>query len=238
MLEKLNCQNNMNELKYELFKLVLSKSSEEINEALVVTQKLLNFLEVEKPIELKNQRPIIDIINEKIESDKTLRDPLQKEYTRHRLVSDFVSNELEVGIQKLCLDIDKRLGVPPLKDYISDKLAETVMNSLEVDGNKCCVSSKGYESPFTEEDTKEKTYSNPKTILTGNEEKDKQILTELIEKYDEDVESSNNNNKSNKSFFHRSYPLVPTVVNKPAIFNINETDKKVFDEIRDIVKDI
>jgi len=236
----------MNELKYELFKLALSKSEDEIKNAIDVTQKLLLFLEIEKPVEVKNQRPFIDIINEKIESDKTLKDPLKKEYTRHLLISNFINNELKVGIEKLCLDIDKKLGVSAPKEFCTDQLSKIFMESLEVDGDKCVMSSKGYESSFVEEKDR-RPLKKPTTILTGIEEKDKEILTELIEKYDNDVESSNVNIKNNnKGVFHPNYPpgqickkpVQFNTIYKEKVFDTAKTEKEVLEKIRDISETI
>ena len=237
----------MNELKYELFKLALSKSEDEIKSAVDVTQKLLLFLEIEKPVEVKNQRPIIDIINEKIESDKTLKDPLVKEYNRHRLISDYINNELKVGIEKLCLDIDKKLGVSPPKEFCTDQLSKIFMESLEVDGDKCRMSSKGYESPITEEEER-KHHIKSKTILTGIEEKDKAIISELKEKYEDDIKASNNDfkRKDYETFFP-SYPpgkmAKPninksfSVTNEPQIFDLKTEQKNVFEKIHQIISD-
>ena len=242
----MNYQNNMNDVKYELFKLALSKSEDEIKNAVDVTKNLLHFLEVETPVEVKNQRPIIDVINEKIESDKTLKDPLVKEYNRHLLVSNFINNELKVGIEKLCLDIDKKLGVSPSKEQCSDKLVEILMNSLEVYGNECVVSSKGYESDFVEKP--KTTEPKPKTILTGIEEKDKKILTELLEKYEGDIEAAKDNihNHKKPAFFHNDYPpgqftkkvLRPQNIEPVKIFKTDVAEKEVFSKITDIVETI
>lgn len=238
----------MNDVKYELFKLALTKSEDEIKNAVDVTKNLLVFLEVEKPVEIKNQRPIIDVINEKIESDKTLKDPLVKEYNRHRLISDYINNELKVGIEKLCLDIDKKLGVSAPKEFCTDQLSKIFMESLEVDGDKCRMSSKGYESPFVEEEHKHKQHTKSKTILTGIEEKDKDIISELKEKYEDDIKASNNDIKrKGYNTFFPSYPpgkMAKTnitkslnVANEPKIFDLKKEQKNVFETMHQIISD-
>lgn len=237
----------MNDVKYELFKLALSKSEDEIKNAVDVTKNLLVFLEVEKPVEVKNQRPIIDVINEKIESDKTLKDPLVKEYNRHRLISDYINNELKVGIEKLCLDIDKKLGISPPKEFCTDQLSKIFIESLEVDGDKCRMSSKGYESPIVEEE-EYKQHTKSKTILTGIEEKDKDIISELKEKYEDDIKASNNDLKrKGYNTFFPSYPPGKmsktnitkslSVANEPKIFDLKKEQKNVFEKMHEIISD-
>ena len=137
----MNYQNNMNELKYELFKLALSKSEDEIKNAVDVTKNLLVFLEIENPVEVKNQRPIIDVINEKIESDKTLKDPLAKEYTRHRLISDYINNELKDPDHNDCCRIiaaESLEGVKRIKlDYKNCSVERTGFKSIPSTPENC-----------------------------------------------------------------------------------------------------
>lgn len=185
----------MIEEKLKILEIVKDLTSQQVDDLIKNTEKLWSYLNTDEPLNcIKKQeasRPVIEIISEKVDSDKTLTDPLKKEYTKHMLVSNFIEDQLEKGLNKLCFEIDKKLGIKD-KNYqqISDKLQALYMNNLvALDDKHCAFSSGDYVSEMNNDDEPKKPCTD-KIILTGIEEKDKEIIQELNEKYKQDIDFS------------------------------------------------
>lgn len=238
----------MKEEKIKILEIVKDLTSQQVDDLIKNTEKLWKYLCVgsllEPAVQQKNSKPIIDIINEKVESDKTLKDPLKKEYTKHMLVSNYIENELKKGIQKLCFEIDDKLGVSgEFNKQLQSSLEELFLKNLVPDGDDHCRFSSGdYESKVI--DSEPKSIKVNKIILTDRDDKDKEILETLIENKEKDIDSSKifSSTPVKQSIFHK-FPVGKCGKNtdknlKPLESDERQDFKKIEENVKKFFRDL
>jgi hypothetical protein len=242
---------NVNETKLEALNIAKQFNAGDIDELLNNAQKILNFVEYyvgDYPNILQEKKEkFINVVNRQLDK-YNYKDPLRKEYARHAIVADYIDKRLKNGIQELCEEIDEEIGEdyttvkPEYKDY--EKLGEVYINGLVPTEKDSVFSSGDYVSPIVDKGDLQKTCKESdgktKLILTHREEVDKELLTIMNEKVQEDIQIAKNNYASTKKTSNT--PLVDAFIKGRA--NVSQTpmvidslNVKPFTDIRNIEND-
>lgn len=243
---------NVNETKLEALNIAKQFNAGDLDELLNNAQKVLNFVEYyvgDCPNKLQEKKEkFIDVVNRQLDK-YNYKDPLRKEYARHAIVADYIDKRLKTGIQELCEQIDEEIGEdyttvkPEYKD--DEKLGEVYINGLVPTEKDSVFSSGDYVSPIVDKGDLQKTCkesdSKTKLILTHREEVDKELLTIMNEKVQEDIQIAKNNYASTKKTSNT--PLVDSFIKgreKAASTPIisNNPGVKNSENFKDLVKDV